>query len=102
MNRGVHLRLETRIAQFEAQLEARRQRLSRLLAFKPRNRVHEIRREAVIQRVLNSVEARSQFVGAYKAHLEALQHELLHDTVTNVAPGSNPSDTRARGDLGDN
>jgi hypothetical protein len=98
----VYYRLQAGLAQFEAQLEARRQRLSRLLARKPAGSVQEVRRHAFIQEALNSVESRSRFIDAYKAHLEAIHQELTRGTVTNIAPGVSPSDARTRGDLGDN
>jgi hypothetical protein len=93
---------EALLARFEAQLQARRELVSRLLARKPVTHIQERHREALIKRALSSVETRSRFANAYTAHLEALQQELAKEASDSPSiSGTTGSSTTTKGDLGD-
>jgi hypothetical protein len=104
MNGNASLRSQALLQHYQSRLQARRERLVRLLDRKPATKMQEYRRQAFVQGALHSVEARTRWVEAYKDHLQTLFNVL-------TGADSNPSDSRAagggakereqRGDLGE-
>jgi len=86
---------------FETRLKARREALAHFLAAKPATKAQELRRQALVQRALTSIEGRHQRIAALNDHLAQVEHILTGATESGPTPESTAEPISAKKNLGD-